>query len=74
MKLDATLSSILVMKTMYPESSTPCYHLKPTEDILKKSKNQQWIIIKNKSKVIYLIPTCVNMYKYCAFLFLYLLV
>ena len=35
MKLDGTLSSILAMKTMYPESSTPCYHWKPTEDILK---------------------------------------
>ena len=66
MKLDASLSSILTMKTMYPESSTPCYHLKPIEDIFKISKNQQWITIKNKSKVIYLIPTC--------FLFLYLLV
>ena len=50
MKLDASLSSILTMKTMYPESSTPCYHLKPIEDILKISKNQQWITIKNKSK------------------------
>ena len=37
MKLDGTLSSILAMKTMYPESSTLCYHWKPTEDILKTS-------------------------------------
>ena len=39
MKLDGTLSSILAMKTMYPESSTPCYHWKPTgyfESIKKK--------------------------------------
>ena len=35
MKPDGTLSSILAKKTMYPESSTPCYHWKPTEDILK---------------------------------------
>ena len=26
MKLDGKLSSILAMKTKYPESSTPCYH------------------------------------------------
>ena len=38
MKLDGKLSSILAMKTKYPESSTPCYHWKPTEDILKTSK------------------------------------
>ena len=37
MKLDGTLSSILAMKTMYPESSTLCCHWKPTEDILKTS-------------------------------------
>ena len=35
MKLGGTLSSILAMKTMYPEPSTPCYHWKPAEDILK---------------------------------------
>ena len=29
-KLDRTLSSILAMKTMYPESSAPCNHWKPT--------------------------------------------
>ena len=40
MKLDGTLSSILAMKTMYPESSTPCYHWNPTEDILKTSKKE----------------------------------
>ena len=38
MKLDGLLSSILSMKTMYPESSTPCYLWKPSEDILKTSK------------------------------------
>ena len=35
MKLDEKLSSILAIKTMYPESSTPCYDWKPTEDMLK---------------------------------------
>ena len=38
MKLDGTLSSILEMEAMYLESCTPCYHWKPTEDILKTSK------------------------------------
>ena len=38
MKLDGTLSSILSMKTMYPESSVPCYLWKPSDDILKTSK------------------------------------
>ena len=37
MKL-GTLSSILSMKTMYPESSVPCYLWKPLDDILKTSK------------------------------------
>ena len=49
MKLKGTLSSILAMKTMYPECSTQCYHWKPTDDILKISKKQPWIRIKNKS-------------------------
>ena len=38
MKLDGTLSSILSMKTMYPESSVPCDLWKPSDDILKTSK------------------------------------
>ena len=38
MKLNGTLSSIPPMKAMYPESSTPCYHWKPTGDSLKTSK------------------------------------
>ena len=49
MKLKGTLSIILAMKTMYPECSTQCYHRKPTDDILKISKKQPWITIKNKS-------------------------
>ena len=32
MKLEGTLSSILAMKTMYPEATTPCYQCKPTDD------------------------------------------
>ena len=35
MKLDGTLSSILAIKATYPGSSTPSYHWKPAEDILK---------------------------------------
>ncbi len=38
MKLDGTLSSILAMKTMYPESQTPCYRWRPTEEVLATSK------------------------------------
>eukprot|EP00795_Rhopilema_esculentum_P012577 gene12577-3276_t len=38
MKLGGTLSSILAMKTMYPESNTPCYSWKPTEEVLESSK------------------------------------
>ena len=49
MKLKGALSIILAMKTMYPECSTQCYHRKPTDDILKISKKQPWITIKNKS-------------------------
>ena len=48
MKLNGTLSSILAMKTMYAESSAPYYHWKPTEDVLKTSKKQLWITVKNK--------------------------
>ena len=38
MKLDGTLSIILSMKIMYPESSVPCHLWKPSDDILKASK------------------------------------
>ena len=38
MKLDGARSSILSMKTRYPESSVPCYLWKPSDDILKTSK------------------------------------
>eukprot|EP00795_Rhopilema_esculentum_P011061 gene11061-19920_t len=38
MKLGGTLSSILAIKTLYPESNTPCYSWKPTEEVLESSK------------------------------------
>ena len=38
LKLDGTLSSILAMKTTYPESSTPCYKWKPDDEVLTNSK------------------------------------
>ena len=46
MKL-GTLSSILSTKTMYPESSVPCYLWKPSDDILKTSKGAAMITIRN---------------------------
>ena len=46
MKL-GTLSSILSMKTTYPESSVPCYLWKPSDDILKTSKGAAMITIRN---------------------------
>ena len=38
LKLDGTLSSILTMKSQYPEASTPFYKWKPSDQILKDSK------------------------------------
>ena len=38
MKLDGTLSSILAMKTMYPESTVPCHQWKPTDELLTAAK------------------------------------
>ena len=38
LKLDGTLSSILSMKTHYPEAIMPCYKFKPANNLLKKSK------------------------------------
>ena len=37
-KLDGTLSSILAMKSMYPECETPCFQFKPTKELLESSK------------------------------------
>ena len=37
-KLDLKLSSILPMKSMYPESETPCFQFKPTKELLESSK------------------------------------
>ena len=39
LKLDGTLSSILAMKSMYPESSVPCHRWKPDDSILKAAKS-----------------------------------
>ena len=38
LNFDGTLSSILSMKTHYLETITPCYKLKPDDNLLKKSK------------------------------------
>ena len=38
LNFDGTLSSILSMKTHYPEAIMPCYKLKPDDNLLKKSK------------------------------------
>ena len=35
LKLDGTLSSVLAVKTMYPESDCPCFHWKPDDKLLK---------------------------------------
>lgn len=39
LKLDGTLSSILAMKSKYPESSVPCHRWKPDDSILKAAKS-----------------------------------
>ena len=38
LKFDGTLSSILAMKTMFPEATIPCFQWKPSEQLLKTSK------------------------------------
>ena len=35
LKLDGTLSSVLAVKTMYPESDWPCFQWKPDDKLLK---------------------------------------
>ena len=39
LKLDATLSSIFLMKTHYPEATIPCYRWKPDAALLEKSQS-----------------------------------
>lgn len=39
MKLSGTLSSILAMKSSFPESSTPCSQWQPDDSLLKKAKS-----------------------------------
>ena len=38
MKLEGTLSSILAMKAMYLEATTPCYQWKTTDEVLASAK------------------------------------
>ena len=35
LKLDGTLSSMLAIKTMYPESDCPCFQWKPDDNLLE---------------------------------------
>ena len=39
LKLDGTLSSILTLKSRYPESNTPCFKWKPDDNILGRAKS-----------------------------------
>lgn len=39
LKLDGTLSSILAMKSMYPETKTPCHKFQPDESMLRSAKS-----------------------------------
>ena len=50
MKLDGTLSSILAMKTMYPESTVPCHQWKPTDELLTAAKKATVTYNKEHSK------------------------
>ena len=50
LKLDGTLSSILAVKTMYPESDCPCFQWKPDDKLLEASKKATTkAISKNKT-------------------------
>ena len=39
LELDGTLSSILAMKSKYPESRTPCFKWEPDKEIIKCAKS-----------------------------------
>ena len=41
MKLDGTLSNILAMKGMYPESETPCFQFKPTKNFWNQQESNK---------------------------------
>lgn len=50
LKLDGTLSSILAMKSRYPESHIPCHKFKPDEEMIKSAKSATSKVLANKSK------------------------
>ena len=39
LKLDGTLSSILAMKSKYPESAVPCHRFQPDSAMIKSAKS-----------------------------------
>ena len=48
LKLDGTLSSILAMKSKYPESRKPCFKWEPDKEIIKSAKSTTTITLRKK--------------------------
>ena len=50
LKLDGTLSSILAMKSKYPESHVPCHTFKPDEEMIKSAKSATSKVLGKKNR------------------------
>ena len=50
LKLDGTLSSILAMKSKYPESHVTCHTFKPDEEMIKSAKSATSKVLCKKNK------------------------